>query len=177
MPRRYRRYRSRRALKSVKYSNETHIDYDKIIWPAGTIQAHYGKFELVPTSTAQGMRKAKNFTLQFSCVPLNLFTSKNYAQYVSSMVIWALVYVPEGQENGDLKDSGSLYEPNQNVIMSGIDDISKSVTRRTRLARNLNSGDRIVFLYWVSPINDTQTAPEEIAFISTASLNYAITYN
>ncbi|KAK8882665.1 hypothetical protein M9Y10_045307 [Tritrichomonas musculus] len=62
-------------------------------------------------------------------------------------IFWALLYVPQGNDLSliSLQPAGSMYEPAQNVIMSGI--ISKTSAKdtfRSRLARNLNSGDRIV---------------------------------
>ena len=89
-------------------------------------------------------------------------------------MLWALVYVPSNttpSEMGLFGDPHSVYEPNQAVIMCGLyDPESPGNTAKcsTRLARNLNSGDSIAFVYRFS--NDT--APVSIQF----TLSYAICY-
>ena len=67
----------------------------------------------------------------------------------------------------------SLYEPNQNVIMSGYitPNYNAMQTFRTRLARNLNSGDTIQMI--IAPAAATDAVQQQLIGIS---LNYAITY-
>lgn len=128
---------------------------------------------LVDNCSCQGMRKAKNFTLSIiteAPVPVN----------------WALVYVPEGNDpsliaapNSD--HSISLYEPNQNVIMAGqIINSANVITRRSRLARNLNSGDRIVLVCVLSMIPPgieiDQQNPKAPVYYTQFMLNYAISF-
>lgn len=160
MVRRYaRRYRRRtaRPLKTVKYSAETfssNIDVGEGVTDQGDIT-------LVSAISQQGMRKAKNFTLR-------VLTNAGLP------FIWALVYVPQGTSAQPLQtpgaQAGSLYEPNQNVIMSGFArSAAPQETYRSRLARNLNSGDAIVFIY--KPL-----FPPQAEFSIHVTLNYAITY-
>jgi hypothetical protein len=66
----------------------------------------------------------------------------------------------------------SVYEPNQNVIMAGILNPAGTldpVTYRSRLARNLESGDKIV-LFFYNP------AGEPIQVLISFTFNYAICY-
>lgn len=165
MPRRYRRrYSTRRPLKTVKYSNET----SNLIGPLTITSTDTGSqinAPLVSAVNTQGMRKAKNFTLK-------LIYGGN------TPLIWALVYVPQGQTpskltRGSADTPASMYEPNQNVIMSGfiVPTYQQAQVYRTRLARNLNSGDSIQLLVATALAGATVTeAP------IGATLNYAITY-
>lgn len=161
MPRRARRTRRySRSYKVQKYSNETCNFVG-----TGTVNANGNAIALVAPIDSQGMRKCKNFTLTIAC-------SAN----ISVPLIYALVYVPQGTlasrlnigENGGVV---SLYEPNQNVILSGIlsYDQNVPVTKYSRLARNLNSGDSIQLI--VRAIN-----AEEVSLDIAATLNYAISY-
>lgn len=174
MPRRtYRRRYARvaRPLKTVKYSNETFNagnDYQKYITPAqGAINVPTESIGLIGAIAAQGMRKVKNFTL-------NLMTNSEVT------LIWALIYLPDGGQIGNLNvgvapNSASLYEPNQNVIMSGLlKSDSAQQTFRTRLARNLNSGDSVGLIFKQVLPYPQGTQPGHYTFF--VNLNYAITY-
>lgn len=163
MPR-YRRYRRSypisRSLRTTKYSNETYIFNN--LNTVYTTENTY-RVGMIPSTTTMGTRKCKNFTLTLSTVPLVPF-------------LFALVFVPEGTQAGNItlpsnSTPVSLYEPNQNVIMSGIfGGPNGTVSRfKSRLARNLNSGDNIYFI--IKPIQDyDQGAP------ITALLNYAVAF-
>lgn len=163
MPRRYRRrrYALSRPVKTAKYSNET---YAAAFNPVTDTQSHV---IVTPAGPAGGVRKCKNFTL-------NLYTA--------TPAYWALIFMPQGVTPADLdwalpaamednvQPAATLFEPNQNVIMSGITDNSSQVQRyKTRLARNLNQGDHIVFIF--KPIS-TVAQDEAVAL----SINYAIAY-
>lgn len=173
-----RRYsRSYSRVKRAKYSNETHaMGVDLTEGETANISRYNAgnlSMLLIPASKNQGMRKAKNFDLSLQ--------SNNMANPVH----FALVYVPEGQDPSTMqKPNGyapptaegpsaptSIYEPNQNVIMSGVlpPDTTNPIHFRTRLARNLNSGDAIYLC--VEPAFDVTSA----GFID-AQLNYAICY-
>lgn len=165
MPRRLRRsYRRSRPVKTVKYSNETSTFSSNSFSIAanGVLSAI-----MIPDVAAQGMRKAKNFTLR-------MLTSTNIP------IAWALVYVPEGMDVGQMaigtpSNPSSLYEPSQNVIMSGYcfgtgTSPTSNIISRTRLARNLNSGDRI----YLTIMNIGGVDVENAAL--SAQLNYVITY-
>lgn len=162
MPRRYRRrsYSRSRPLKTVKYSNET----TNITESLDIAEGDQAEAPLISSVDVQGVRKAKNFTLKMiygGTTPL----------------VWVLIYVPEGQQIGKLSYGSasapaSLYEPNQNVIMSGylIPTYQQAQVYRTRLARNLNSGDSIYIV-----IKSAAGGAISKQFIGI-NLNYAITY-
>ena len=108
---------------------------------------------IVPATTLQGNRKVKNITLKLT------------ATGNESPIVGALVYVPEGTVPSDLSTSlhsQSLYEPNQNVILSFLLPPScdrdptggvttyftpPATTVSTKLARNLSAGDMIVLVF------------------------------
>lgn len=173
MPRRYRRRYARvaRPLKTVKYSNETYNGGNEIplyIAPVqGAANVPQLNMALIAPINSQGMRKVKNFTL-------TILTSS------SVPIIWALVYVPDSQaistiNVGVAPNSAALYEPNQNVILSGIvKNDSAQQTFRTRLARNLNSGDSIGIVFRQVIPYAAGTPNGTYSFY--VSLNYAITY-
>jgi hypothetical protein len=117
---------------------------------------------IVAPSTAQGVRKVKN-------PPLRIVTS---APNPSTPILWALVYAPQLTAGTAGVVPVSIFEPNQNVIMSGwlsALGTHDPVTFKSRLARNLDSGDQIVLLLY-NPRPDPTTVA--IAF----SLNYTICY-
>jgi len=159
-----RRSRYSRRVKSIKYSNETMNYINNAEISAGSSFEADGV--LIPSVANQGTRKVKNFDLQFMYENLPF------------PVAFALVYVPEGQEASSLTLSvsgtpASLYEPNQNVIMSGIlpPSATNTIHYRTRLARNLNSGDTIQIV-----LKGIANAAEAADFGFYAQLNYAIAY-
>lgn len=181
MPRYYRRrYRSYRSGKS-KYSNQTTsvvlnvpeagIDSGET-FPEGQDEQQnaYRGCTIVPSTGVYGTRKAKNFDVQIT------------TSAITSPIIAALVYVPQGTLASNLNISAfspegpnSLYEPNQNVIGQFIipatpPGTSQSVSRfKTRLARNLDSGDSIVL---VMAAVEAIEPPASIC----ATINYAIKY-
>ena len=166
MYRRRRAIRSR-SVKSVKYSNETYCQSVPNTVPVSNWNNTLA-LNLVPAADTSGMRKAKNFTL-----------SIQYADLTSPLA-FALVYVPEGQQPNTLNRAAwanqatspvSLYEPNQNVIMQGLCPLDSNgrLEFKTRLARNLNSGDSIYLL--CRTVTDITTG---IDF--TCQLNFAICY-
>lgn len=127
---------------------------------------------LVAPAQIQGTRKVKNMTLSVAStgntVPL----------------LCAVVYVPQGTLASDLTPGpnnltgASLYEPNQNVIMQFVmnpigqgGEGSNVQVFRTKLARNLDSGDSIVFV--AVPAASSSTA-QNVTIVGT--FNYAISY-
>ncbi len=164
--RRIRAYRLGRPLKTVKYSNETICS--KFDVDFGKSAADDTKVVLVPKIEAAGTRKAKNFTLSIEHF--------NY----QAPVAFALVFVPEGTVPSGLTIAdpdhlSSLYEPNQNVIMTGIIPAEQNApfVRRTRLARNLNSGDAIGIV--LHPLSK-DSVQEHVNYSTAVTLNYAITF-
>lgn len=141
----------------MNYINNATIPQGNIFEAAGI---------LIPSVANQGTRKVKNFDLQFMYETLPF------------PVAFALVYVPEGQDPSSLTLSAggnpaSLYEPNQNVIMSGIlpPSATNTIHYRTRLARNLNSGDTIQII-----LRSIAAADGAADFGFYVQLNYAIAY-
>lgn len=172
MPRRYRRTGVfSRRLKTIKYSNETSaFASDTFDLTSGT----YDQWDMIPAINSQGTRKAKNFTLTLSSTTCK--TSGN--EKLKVPIAWVLVYVPQGNQPNQptIGVSGSVssfYEPNQNVIMAGTYIVGdQPIIAKSRLARNLNSGDKLVFITAVPP--GTGVASETCGLY--CSLNYAISY-
>lgn len=103
-----------------------------------------GTATIVAPTDIQGMRKIKHITISASSLST-----------VSLPFYWAIVYVPEGYTANNLSVTDSLYEPNQYVMASGINDPDAGPIRiRSRLSRNLNSGDSIVLI--IGTQNGTQ---------------------
>lgn len=139
-----RRYRGAKG----KYSNETTTVNMALTTPLAAGSSM--KYEIVPVTNVYGTRKVKNFTLNLSI-----------ANFTNTPVVYALVYVPEGTSPSALTTQGNdvteqgvttsiaqLYKPNQNVIMQGIivPGDPRPVIQKSRLARNLDSGDSICLL-------------------------------
>lgn len=133
MARRTTRPYRRKPVKTVTFSNETTILQQLVNIPTAVAPPQTNCL-VIPSVDQQGKRKGKNFTLRMKTNPV-------------SSIFRALLYVPQGNDPSQivLQPNGSMYEPSQNVIMSGIISASSAQdTFRSRLARNLNSGDRIV---------------------------------
>lgn len=175
----------KRAVKRVKYSNETFSNAITITSPASTgdLVNNYWIPVITPTTIA-GMRKAKNFTINISIIP-NITEGGIVIPIIVSAM---LVYVPEGtspstpsinvlEEPQSYPGTGqplqAVYKPDQNVIMSKIANITSSgnLTMRNRLARNINSGDSVGVV--LSVFKNPTTAQQMSAIVSA---NYAVTY-
>ena len=96
----------RRFFSKDKYSVEQY-SFSTTVATTQTNNLYQGAVIVVPTSTTQGMRKVKHLT-----VSVNMGSG--------SFLYWALVYVPEGYSYNPLNSQGSLYEPNQFVMSSGL---------------------------------------------------------
>ena len=126
----YRRpYKRARYGKRLKYSVQNKAFSLLLNQGAATSQV------VVPATALEGMRKVKH-------LQVNLTTSVD-----SVHIWWALVYVPQGTEAGELNVTSGIaemYEPNQYVMNCGIVDPSAGPIRfSSPIARNLNSGDAI----------------------------------
>ena len=127
--------------KSVKKSNWSHENKGCVgAMSDGLINGLYqGGSIVVPSVTSQGTRTVGNFTIT---VPFTGSVSSTVNE-----IYWALVYVPQGESAKNLfattgNMEGSLYEPNQYVMASGISDSGAGPIRiRTRMSRKLHSGD------------------------------------
>lgn len=168
MPRRRRRTRIYRPLKVAKYSNETFAAISDVPSNVSTNPIPQYWITFTKASDVLGTRKVKHFLLTISSnstVPL----------------IWALVFVPEGTNPSSLQQgtntvdnyllAAPLYNPNQNVIMSGITGGPNTQVERfkSNLSRNLNSGDKICLVL-------SSLAATYDAFTIDSTLNYAIAY-
>lgn len=176
--RRRRRYAVSRPLKTTKYSNETYAATIQL--SSSTSGSHgTGSIKVIPDAIGGvlGTRKAKNFTLRIYSHE-TVRTIQSGSTDLRSSVFFALVFVPEGTEpsmfNVGDGTAKSLYEPNQNVILSGIIDSTMVYTFKTRLARNLNAGDSISLLLWDNnyPAESNMSIVTGLAF----SCNYAISF-
>lgn len=173
---------SYRKYKKVRYSNETSsfcieqqipqnstASFPMLGQPNQTL----GK-TLVDAAQIQGTRKVKNLSLSIS--------STNPCEIP---ILCTVVYVPQGTNPSSLslnasnsKEPNSLYEPNQNVIMQFVlnpvyaQGQGTNVQRfKTRLARNLDSGDRIMLV--CAPAYSSGNA-QNVKI--TGTLNYAISF-
>lgn len=166
MYRRRRRVASR-AVKAVRYSNETYCQSVPSTVGVGDWNSSIA-ICMVPATQTAGMRKAKNFTLSMQYIDLK------------APLAFALVYVPQNQDPQDINRAvwsetatapTSLYEPNQNVIMQGLVPLESNgrIEFKTRLARNLNSGDSVFLV--LRTIADITTSPT-----FSCQLNFAICY-
>lgn len=158
-----------RRIKTVKYSNET-TGFSGV-WTI-TDGAQQNDSVLIAPTSIQGTRKCKNFEISLCGSP---WSSEDQSDIP---ILWALVYVPQGTNPSPLQVPGpgnasSIYEPNQNVIMSGIwpSNITANYKVKTRLARNLNSGDSIYLLF-----RTAFDIPDGTTKSIVATLNYAIAY-
>lgn len=132
-----------------KYSVE-HTSLNRSILMTSPFTQSTFAVDIIPQLATYGVRKVKNINLTITLSP------------VPCPILWAVVYLPEGLGTADSSgilyaklnnpgsDMTSVYEPNQNVIMSGILPASPNTAttpvvlrKSTRLARNLNSGDRV----------------------------------
>lgn len=180
MPRRYtattrrtRRY-SRAVVPRAKYSIETAMSNVGLVSLEADGTSLYGQTDVVPATTIQGMRKVKH--MQISVVLQHTAGADAIAN--GAPTLWALVYVPAGspQTLQAPATSGSVYEPNQFVIASGISDANAGPIRiNTPLARNLNSGDKITLIFRI--LNGTLIGAEDETSSLLTMCRYAITLN
>lgn len=167
-----------------KYSNETVCFNAQITDSVDGGQAlTQNPIEIVPSTSVLGNRKVKNFTVKVT------------ANLNDDVIIGVLAYVPEGTDMSRPLVTGpiqSLYEPNQNVIATFV--IPPNCTRKAdhtlgtagaptqivvsnRLARNLNTGDKIC-LGLISPNGLTAgDGTDEIPPCTICgTVNYSIKY-
>ena len=185
MPRRYRRrhrYSIARPLKTTKYSNETFlssVDLGSNTPATGEGLFYYYSMNCLPDNLqgVLGTRKAKNFTVRIKANNRLFTPSEGEPQLQTPNLFFALIFVPEGNSPSPVRIGTnamvSAYEPNQNVIISGVVDDSQVYSFKTRLARNLNAGDQIGLIItdtaFVQPGNRATTH-------ILVSVNYAVAF-
>lgn len=169
MPRYYRRrYYGRKS----KYSNETFQETgvftnQNLVNTGDFYQTPW--LTVVPFTNVGGVRKVKNFSVR-----LGICGNTNDGGLINIPYTYLLVYVPEKQNPGAVQtETGTLYEPNQNVIISGVGVTGQEVKSFNRLARNLNSGDSIQMII-VFNVGGTLEGGDTIRV--NLQTNYAITY-
>ena len=133
----------------VRYYRRRYRPYNKKKWSVETKaitiqtsneqgeQVSHAEIPIIEATATEGKRTVKNINVQMT-VPYSYR--------------WALIYVPQGAERGQLlqrppSSAVSIYEPNQYVMAAGANDVSAGPNRIfCPLARTLNSGDRIFFM-------------------------------
>ena len=177
--------------RSAKYSNETiafntsiteNID-GGITFPDDVTVPNGRGCVIVAATDVLGNRKVKNFTIKVT------------ANGNDDQIFGALVYVPEGTNASQLGVTGitqSLYEPNQNIICTFIippncsRDNSGVITSQSaptqivvsnKLARNLNTGDKIVLLFSTpNGLYAGDGTGEAVPCVVSGTVNFAIKY-
>ena len=164
MPRKY----FRRTVKTkAKWSHENKgclIDNTTSVLQNGLYQ---GGSNIIPATTTQGTRTVGNITVT---VPV--------PQTLAAEIYWAIVYVPQGTTASPLfattgSVEGSLYEPNQYVMASGISDNTAGPIRfHSRMKRTLHSGDFISLI-----IGSTSQGSASVGGSIRALVSYSVKYN
>lgn len=180
MPRRRRHYRRAVAIPRPKYSSETMAFNGTIINPGttGNVFAEL-KTVLIPPLAAFGRRKCKYFTLKIFSPETRRTSGGTTMRSGFTDLFFAVVFVPEGTQANSINISttetlASIYEPNQNVIMSGKFNHAQVYTIRSRLSRLLNSNDSIWLVVKDNMTNGSTS--DSIATDVTFTFNYAITF-
>lgn len=127
---------------------------------------------LVPTSTVAGIRKVKNFNI-------------NFVSNTTDPLLFAVLYIPEGADTANLtpningfnvdgsKVFAELFAANQWVIGCGSIVAGALNNWKTRMSRNLNNGDSVYMFIWQLQPNDRVVSTVKV----NATGNYAIRYN
>jgi hypothetical protein len=139
--RRFRRGFSSRSsfttCRRLRYSQENGTYWLQVAGSTG--DGSHSAVYLLARSLNLGVRKIKN-------IKLDMIADNNWPAF------WAVIYIPEGMDPnpglivGAMAASASIYEPNQNVILYGVVDMTNPVHQFTRLARNLNGGDCVILV-------------------------------
>ena len=158
-------------IKTVKKANWSRENKGCLMPPAST-DAINGLFQagsvVVPSINTQGTRTVGRFNIT---VPSPFSASQG-----SGDVYWALVYVPQGTTANSLfattgTPDGSLYEPNQYVMASGITDGTAGPIRiRSSIMRKLHSGDFVSLV--IGTVSAQSTTSQVRALVS-----YSVKYN
>ena len=157
------RRRYRRSLKSRSTYSHENKGFAGSYGTTLVNTFYQGGAVIVPATTTQGTRTVGNWTIT---VPVPSTAGQD--------IFWALVYVPQGETAKELfattgTGEGSLYEPNQYVLASGVSDGSAGPIRiRSSIKRKLHSGD---FVSLILAQNQTQGANFR------GLVSYSIKYN
>lgn len=154
--------RRSRKIRKLRYNVEQRRFFvNSSDWTSGgSGEYNYNhSIELVPASETEGVRKVKHISADISY----LMEAAN-----TTVVYYAIVYVPEGTLLTKLRTTGDLYRPSSYVLGTGL--INMGVPKAkiyTRLSKNLNAGDKIVLIF------GTQQNNKEIQGI----IKYAVAFN
>jgi hypothetical protein len=170
MPRRFRRSSRRfgRPVKTVSYNNQTVHAINHLEWDGNIDHVPRCWYKLIG-NLAVGDCKVKNFSLK---IQSGIFPVP---------VVFALVYLPSVMtvealdlSQGVPAEPVQLYNPAQNVIMSGILPHGNTglMNFHSRLARNLEPHDKICLV--MKAIQGTADGQNFVANIDV-SLNYVVT--
>ena len=175
-------YRRRRGfLKRSKYSNETVV-------LSGSVQIAGGENKVFPVYNVEGQTKTGTVLvapadLQGTRKVKNMLLTINSSGN-SQPIVGCVVYLPAGTspssiETGASYLAGSMYEPNQNVIMQFVlppnlnNSIDNVLRVKTRLARNLDSGDKLLLVCKYIGVN-SRSDTDNVNIAGT--FNYAVSY-
>ena len=153
-----------RYYKKANYSREN-MGFSIVLPAAATNGLFQNGQVIVAPITTQGERTVGRFTVT---VPVS---TEHAAE-----LYWALVYVPQGTSPNPLFSipgnlTGSLYEPNQYVMASGVSDNSAGPVRiRTTMKRKLHSGDSIQLI--IGSAQGTMSSA-----LLSGLVSYSIKYN
>ncbi|KAK8842303.1 hypothetical protein M9Y10_025880 [Tritrichomonas musculus] len=130
---------------------------------------------LVKNSSTQGVRKAKNFTLQISTkYKIDQPPFEEDQKYGTGPISFALVYCPCNQNSLTLQSPTSqqnlLYPIPKNVILSGFILDGTVTVFKSDLARNLSAGDSIQ----ISLYNSTGFTISDVKYCFFIKLCYCI---
>lgn len=122
--------------------------------------------DIVAAAAAQGKRKVKNFDIQLAV---------QQPQGEDTIIYYALVYQPVGVATpSPISVGGEFYSPPSHVLSAGLYDCSEGTgfRIRSRLARNLNAGDKIVLC-----LRATSSVANPTAFVCRGIVSYVVAYN
>ena len=167
----YKRKYYKRPINRDKYSIEqTNIISPPINeWPSVTSEdpTHQASSQyaipIVPPIEEQGMRKVKHLTISMS----------NNTAGDTLPFFYSIVYVPQGYDPQPIVVPASgyavgNYQANQFVMSSGVVDFSAGPTRiRSRLSRNLNSGDAIYLILATTNASNTGYIVSQVQYAIT----------
>lgn len=177
-----RRYYRRFYRKKNKWSIEQRPGFIAGNGWSTTSDTYLNRQALIPVvqSTQQeGVRKAKNFTISITTPSiLNYPNSSGTVNRTNYTFYYALIYLPEGMTANELKSSGDLYQPSQNILKAGIvNAVNGKVRIFSSLARNLNAGDSIYLLVGTNDTFLADQSPTQTLRRMDTLVQYAICYN
>jgi len=168
MPRKY----YKRTYKKDKYS----VEQTNVLTPAVSswslvevtdetkLNSRQFAIPIIPSVAFQGMRKVKHLTISIC----------NTASSTEDLaLLYSIAFVPQGYEPQTISVPNygyaqNNYQSNQFIMSSGVIDFSAGPARiRTRLSRNLNSGDSIILLLATPNLNAGSALLAQVSYAIT----------